>query len=85
MAAIKTVDGEYIILPAERAVRWWKILNCEVEPTKEEAVKASRIERVMLNRYNPSMPQSYLDAHPYVEEDSKRYSRVFSVKGKHQV
>lgn len=76
MAAIKTTDGQYIVIPAERAVRWWQILNCEIQPaSKEEAAKASRIERVMLNSKNPLTPASYLEAHP-VEHEQKYYSRI---------
>lgn len=71
MAMLKLCNGKYVNTTPERATRWWSVLNGEVDPTDQEAIKASQIERVYLNVLNPLTPQSYKDMYQPIPDSFK--------------
>lgn len=61
MAIAHLTNGKKMYLPPDKALNLWRILNGEVEPTKEQEAFATRVEKLYLNRH--TAPQSYLDKH----------------------
>lgn len=58
MAVVKLTDGKKLIMPHEKAVVIWQVLNGEIDGTEEQVNFCTKVERVFLSRYKA--PASYL-------------------------
>lgn len=78
MAFVRFIDGRTTVLPAEKALAVWEVLNGRREPENDrQAMFCSRVQRLYLNRNNA--PQDYLDMYPQVPES---YKSVLGIRSK---
>ena len=79
LAVLKLTDDSFVMTTPQKGVRWHLRLTGELEPaSKEEAAKASRIARVMLNPKADYTPQSYRDMFPIAVE--KNYKSTMGMR-----
>jgi hypothetical protein len=74
MAVILTTTGKHVFVPADRAKRYWSILNGELSARDVREQKlVSRIKRVYLSRLNA--PERYLEENRHLISDFTPYRK----------
>lgn len=59
MAFIRLTNKKCVIVPSEKAIAIWRVLNGEVEGTKAQKQFCDQVHSIYLNRHNA--PDSYLE------------------------